>query len=101
MPILKNVLGLDIGSFSLKAVELPKTLRGHEVAQFQQLERGGHTRAGPRHSGRNGDVVHLRPRNVEVEEHGKVRGHCACELLAGAFLPLQEVQSPLVVEALP
>ena len=41
MPILKNVLGLDIGSFSLKAVELRKTLRGHEVAQFQQLERGG------------------------------------------------------------
>ncbi len=39
MPILKNVLGLDLGSFSLKAVELRKTLRGHEVAQFQLLQR--------------------------------------------------------------
>jgi general secretion pathway protein L len=41
VPILKNVLGLDIGSFSLKAVELRKTLKGHEVAQVQMLEREG------------------------------------------------------------
>jgi len=35
MPILKNVLGLDIGSHTLKAVELAQTLRGVEAVQLR------------------------------------------------------------------
>ncbi len=34
MPILKNILGLDLGSHSLKAVELRQTLRGIEAIQL-------------------------------------------------------------------
>ena len=39
MPILKNVLGLDLGSHSLKAVELRQTLRGLEAVQLRSLPR--------------------------------------------------------------
>jgi general secretion pathway protein L len=39
VPVLKNVLGLDLGSHSLKAVELRQTLRGVEVAQMRMLPR--------------------------------------------------------------
>jgi type IV pilus assembly protein PilM len=34
MPIMKNILGLDLGSHSLKAVELRQTLRGIEAIQL-------------------------------------------------------------------
>ena len=37
MPILKNVLGLDLGSHSLKAVEFRQTLRGLEAVQLRSL----------------------------------------------------------------
>jgi len=37
--ILKSVLGLDLGSHSLKAVELQQTLRGVEVVQLRSLLR--------------------------------------------------------------
>ena len=33
MPMLRNVLGLDIGAHSLKAVELQQNLRGFEPVQ--------------------------------------------------------------------
>jgi general secretion pathway protein L len=39
MPILKNVLGLDLGSHSLKAVEFQQTLRGLEAVQLRMLPR--------------------------------------------------------------
>jgi len=39
MPVLKSVLGLDLGSHSLKAVELQQTLRGVEVVQQRSLPR--------------------------------------------------------------
>jgi type IV pilus assembly protein PilM len=39
MPVLKSVLGLDLGSHSLKAVELQQTLRGSEVVQVRSLLR--------------------------------------------------------------
>lgn len=39
MPVLKSVLGLDLGSHSLKAVELQQTLRGVEVVQVRSLPR--------------------------------------------------------------
>jgi len=39
MPVLKNVLGLDLGSHSLKAVELQQTLRGFEAVQLRSLPR--------------------------------------------------------------
>jgi general secretion pathway protein L len=39
MPILKNVLGLDLGSQCLKAVELRQTLRGLETVQLRSLPR--------------------------------------------------------------
>ena len=39
MPVLKSVLGLDLGSHSLKAVELQQTLRGIEVVQVRSLPR--------------------------------------------------------------
>ncbi len=41
MPILKNVLGLDLGSHSLKAVELRQTLRGIEAIQLATQPRPG------------------------------------------------------------
>jgi type IV pilus assembly protein PilM len=40
MPVLKSVLGLDLGSHSLKAVELQQTLRGVEMVQLRSLPRG-------------------------------------------------------------
>jgi type IV pilus assembly protein PilM len=40
MAVLKSVLGLDLGSHSLKAVELQQTLRGVEVVQVRSLLRG-------------------------------------------------------------
>ncbi len=39
MAVLKSVLGLDLGSHSLKAVELQQTLRGIEVVQVRSLLR--------------------------------------------------------------
>jgi general secretion pathway protein L len=39
MPVLKTVLGLDLGSHSLKAVELQQALRGVEVVQLRTLPR--------------------------------------------------------------
>jgi general secretion pathway protein L len=39
MPIMKNVLGLDIGSHAIKAVELRQTLRGLEPAQLRMHPR--------------------------------------------------------------
>jgi type IV pilus assembly protein PilM len=39
VPVLKNVLGLDLGSHSVKAVELQQTLRGMEVVQLRELAR--------------------------------------------------------------
>lgn len=39
MPVLKSVLGLDLGSHSLKAVELQQTLRGVDVVQLRSLPR--------------------------------------------------------------
>ncbi len=35
MPMMKRVLGLDLGSHSLKAVELHQTFRGLEPVQFR------------------------------------------------------------------
>ncbi len=40
MLFLKNVLGLDLGSHSLKAVELRQTLRGIEAVSLRSLRRG-------------------------------------------------------------
>ncbi len=40
MPILKNVLGLDLGSDSLKAVEFRKTLRAFEAVKLRSEPRG-------------------------------------------------------------
>lgn len=42
MPLMKNVLGLDVGSHTLKAVELRQTLRGLEPVQLRV-----HPRADP------------------------------------------------------
>ncbi|MEE8475241.1 MAG: pilus assembly protein PilM [Myxococcota bacterium] len=39
MPLLKNILGLDLGSHSLKAVELRQTLRGIEAVSLHSLKR--------------------------------------------------------------
>ena len=39
MPILKNVLGLDVGSHGLKAVEVRQSLRGFEAVQLRHLPR--------------------------------------------------------------
>lgn len=41
MPVLKNVLGLDLGSHSIKAVELQQTFRGASAAQLRSLPRVG------------------------------------------------------------
>src|SRR5262245_45533561 len=40
MPVLKSVLGLDLGSHGIKAVELRQTLRGVEVVQLRSAPRG-------------------------------------------------------------
>lgn len=40
MPILKNVLGLDVGSHSVKAVELQQSLRAVEAVNVQAVLRG-------------------------------------------------------------
>ena len=40
MPVLKNVLGLDIGSHSVKAVEFRQNLRGIEAVQQLRGECG-------------------------------------------------------------
>ena len=37
MALLKNVLGLDLGSHGLKAVEIHQTLRGFEVVALRSL----------------------------------------------------------------
>lgn len=39
MPVVKTVLGLDLGSHSLKAVEFRQTLRGLEAVQLRSLPR--------------------------------------------------------------
>ena len=39
MAILSNIVGLDIGSHSLKAVEFKQTLRGFEVVALRTLPR--------------------------------------------------------------
>jgi len=39
MPVVKTVLGLDLGSHSLKAVEFRQTLRGVEAVQLRTLPR--------------------------------------------------------------
>ena len=41
MPVMKNVLGLDLGSHSIKAVELRQNLRGFEAVQMHVLPRQG------------------------------------------------------------
>ena len=41
MPILKNVLGLDLGSHSLKAVEVRQSLRSFEAVQLRALPQAG------------------------------------------------------------
>jgi type IV pilus assembly protein PilM len=41
MPMLKNVLGLDLGSHSIKAVELQQTFRSASAAQLRSLPRVG------------------------------------------------------------
>jgi type IV pilus assembly protein PilM len=41
MPMLKNVLGLDLGSHSIKAVELQQSFRGASAAQLRCLPRVG------------------------------------------------------------
>ena len=41
MPVLKNVLGLDLGSHGIKAVELQQTFRGAAAAQMRSLPRVG------------------------------------------------------------
>jgi general secretion pathway protein L len=41
MPVLKNVLGLDLGSHGIKAVELRQTFRGASAAQLRTLPRVG------------------------------------------------------------
>ena len=40
MALLKNVLGLDLGSHSLKAVEIRQTLRSFEAVALRSLTRG-------------------------------------------------------------
>ena len=39
MPFLRNVLGLDLGAHSLKAVEFSQTLRGFDAIQLRSLPR--------------------------------------------------------------
>lgn len=39
MPVLRNVLGLDVGAHSLKAVEFRQSLRGFEAVQLRSLPR--------------------------------------------------------------
>ena len=39
MPMLKNVLGLDLGSHSIKAVEFEQSLRGADALQLRGVER--------------------------------------------------------------
>ena len=39
MAILNNVLGLDLGSHSIKAVEFKQNLRGFETVQLRSLPR--------------------------------------------------------------
>ena len=39
MALLKNVLGLDVGSHSLKAVEIHQTLRDFETVALRSLPR--------------------------------------------------------------
>lgn len=39
MPMLRNVLGLDLGAHSLKAVEFSQTLRGFDAVQLRSLPR--------------------------------------------------------------
>ena len=39
MPILKNALGLDLGSYAVKAVEIRQTLRSFEAVQLHALRR--------------------------------------------------------------
>jgi len=41
MPMLKNVLGLDLGSHSIKAVELQQTFRSASAVQLRSLPRVG------------------------------------------------------------
>jgi general secretion pathway protein L len=40
MPVMRNVLGLDLGTHSLKGVEFRQTLRGLEAVQLRSLPRG-------------------------------------------------------------
>lgn len=56
MPVLKNVLGLDIGSHSVKAVEFRQNLRGIEAVQLRSVERQGD----------DGDLADLLRRMIEV-----------------------------------
>ncbi len=39
MPVLRNILGLDLGSHSLKAVEFRQSLRSCEAVQLRSLPR--------------------------------------------------------------
>ena len=41
MPILKNVLGLDLGSYSVKAVELQPGLRSLQAVHVHSVVREG------------------------------------------------------------
>lgn len=41
MPVMKQVLGLDLGAHSLKAVQFRQTLRGLEAEQLRSLPRAG------------------------------------------------------------
>jgi type IV pilus assembly protein PilM len=41
VPVLKNVLGLDVGSHSVKAVELQQGLRGVQAIHVRHVARGG------------------------------------------------------------
>ncbi len=68
MPVLKNVLGLDLGSHSIKAVELQQTLRGVEVVQMRMLPRT--------------DPDTPLPELIRgfVEQHGLSTGHVVCAL---------------------
>ncbi len=81
MPMMKNVLGLDLGSHAIKAVELRQTLRGLEPVQMRLHEAGDGPEAGAESLG------HL------LASHAFASDHVACAL-AGDRVSMRRLEFP-------
>ena len=99
MPILKNVLGLDLGSHSLKAVEIQQSLRTLEAVHVRAAKRSENHPL-PEVIARFVEVHNLSTDHVVTALRGLMGGTAEAEdvlLVLGEAVVLTAVFAPLTV----